>query len=229
MVNQGLQQLLNDDDAGHRITGHSKNDLLSPAAQNGRLAGLDGDAMVQHLTQFPDDSSREILPSGRRTGIENYHIALVCRFGNHFFDLVKFIRNNGIDHRLCAPGTHHCGKNGAIEFQNIPGLRVCTGRDNLVPCGDDAHHRFANHFNFQHTAGNHRTNGSRGNGHMAGQNHFPGAYILADLADMLPRGCGCVNGDGTISILHNVLHHDDCIFVLRNRVAGVQHKKLVRI
>ena len=53
--------------------------------------------------------------------------------------------------------------------------------------------------------------------------------ILADLADMLPRGCGCVNGDGTISILHNVLHHDDCIFVLQNRVAGVQHKKLVRL
>ena len=76
MIDQRLQQLLNDDDAGDGIAGNTQDDLASLAAQDGRLAGLHGDAVIQHFTQLPDDPGREVLPSGGRTGIEDHQIAL---------------------------------------------------------------------------------------------------------------------------------------------------------
>ena len=62
---------------------------------------------------------------------------------------------------------------------------------------------------------------------MAGQNHLSGAHVLTDLPDVLPGSGGSVDGDGTILVLHDVLHHDDGIPLLGNGVAGVQHNILI--
>ena len=229
MIDQRLQKLLNDDDAGHGIAGNSQDDLASLAAQDGRLAGLHGDAVVQHFSQLPDDPGGEILPTGRGTGVQDDHIAFRSSLGNHGLDLVEFIGNDGVHLRLGTPLTDHSGENGAVEFQNITGLGVGAGRDDLVAGGDDANHRLADDFDFQHTAGDHGTDGRRRNGHMGGQDHFTGADILTDLADMLPGGGSGVDGNGAILVLYDILHHDDRIAALGNGVAGVQNDELTGI
>ena len=227
MVNQGFQQLLHHNDAGHGVAGNTQNGLGPLAAQNGGLAGLHGNAVVQDLPQLPDDSGGIVLPPGRGTGVENHHVTFRCGSGNHGLDLVKFVGNDGINHRVGTPAFHHGGENGAVKFQNVSGLGVRAGGNNFVAGGDDPHHRLGNHFDFQHTAGNHSADGGGGNGHMAGQNHLSGTHILANLPDVLPGSGSGMDGDGAILVLHDVLHHDDGIPVLGDRVAGIQHNILL--
>ena len=69
VINQRFQQLLNDDNAGNGITGNAQNGFCTLATQNGRLTGFHGNAVIQHLAQFPNHSGREVFAAGRRTGI----------------------------------------------------------------------------------------------------------------------------------------------------------------
>ena len=229
MIDQRLQQLLNDDDTGHGIAGNTQDDLASLAAQDGRLAGLHGNAVVQHLAQLSDNPGGEVLPAGRRTGVQDDHIAFRSSLGNHGLDLVKFIGNDGIHLCFGTPLPDHGRENGAVEFQNIAGLGVGAGRNNLITGGDDANHGLADDFDFQHTAGDHGTDGRGRNGHMGRQDHFSCTDILTDLADVLPGGGSSVDGNGAILVLYDILHHDDRIAALGNRVAGVQNDELTGI
>ena len=229
VVNQGLQQLLDDDDAGNGITGNAQNGLFALRAQNGGLAGFHGDAVIQNFAQFTDDSRGEIFTTGGRTGIQDHHVAFPRCLGNHGLDLVKFIRHNGVHLCLRTPLTHHSGEDRAVELQNIAGLGIGAGRDDLVTGGDDADDGLTDHFHFQHAAGDHSADGGGRNSHMRRQNHFTGANILTDLADMLP-GSGCiVDGDGAVLVLDDVFHHDHRVAVFGDGVAGIQHDKLIGI
>ena len=63
---------------------------------------------------------------------------------------------------------------------------------------------------------------------MGGEDHFPGADVLADLAYVLPGRGGGMDGDGAVRVFHNVLHHNHGVLVLRDGVAGVQNGELLR-
>ena len=229
MVDEGLQQLLDDDDAGHGIAGNTQNGSLAPAAQDGRLTGLDGDAVVQHLAQFPDDLHGEIFTTGGRTGVEDHHVTFRGGLVHHVPDLVELIGNDGIHLGICAPGAHHGGENGTVEFQNVAGFGVGAGRNDLVAGGDDAHHRLADHIDLQHTAGDHGADGSGGDGGVRRQDHFACADIFADLADVLPGSGGGMDSDGAVGVLHDVLHHDDGVTAFGDGVAGIHHDELVHL
>ena len=184
--------------------------------------------MIENLAQFPNDPGGKILPPGGGTGIENHHVAFRCGLCYHCLDPVELVGHDGVYHRFRAPAFDHGGENGAVEFQNVPGLGVGAGRDDLVAGGNDADDRLADDLNFQHAPGDHGADGGRGHGHVAGQNHLSGAHILTDLADVLPGRGGGVDGDGTILIFHNILHHNHRVPILRDGVAGVQYDELLR-
>ena len=229
MVDQGLQKLFDDDDTGNGIAGDTQNGLFSLTAKNRRLAGLHGDAVVQHLTHLPDNTGGEIFPARRRTGVQNHQIAFRSGFFHHSFDSVIFVGNDGVNLGFRAPLPHHGRENRTVEFQYITGLGIGAGRNDFVTGGDDTHHGLADHFYLQHTACDHGTDGGRRNLHMGREDHFTGADVFADLADVLPGCSGGMDGDGTILILDDILHHDDCITVFGNRITGVQNNKLAGI
>ena len=226
MVNQRLQQLLNDDDAGDRITGNTQNGCPALAAQDGGLAGLHGNAVVEHFTQFPDDPGGIVVTACRGTGIENHQVALLRCPGYRFLNSVELIGHDGVNLCLRAPLPYHGGENRAVEFQDITGLGICTGRNDLITGGDNANQRLSDHLNLQHAAGDHGADGSGRHLHMGRQDHFTGTDILADLADMLPGSGRGMDGYGTVFVLHHILHHNDGVAFLRNRIAGIQHDKL---
>ena len=226
-VDQRLQEFLDHDDAGHRIAGHAQNGLISAIAQDRGLAGLDGDAVVQHLADLAYGGGGVVVPPGGGAGVEDHHVALVGRFGEHIPNGVKAIRHDGIGFGLRAPVLQHGGKDGGIEFQNVARFGIGAGRDDLVAGGDDAHHRAADDLELQHAARDHGADGGGGDLHEAGQDHLPGADILADLPDMLPGRGGRVDRDAAVVVFHDILHHDDRVAVLGDRIAGVHHDKLV--
>ena len=51
--------------SGNRVTGDAQHRLCAFAAKNCRLAGLHGNAVIQHLAHFTDHTGREILATGR--------------------------------------------------------------------------------------------------------------------------------------------------------------------
>ena len=228
VFDQGLQQFFDHDDAGHRVAGHAQNGLCPHAAQDGGLAGLHGDAVVQHLPQFPDDFGGKILPPGGGAGVENHQVALRRRLGDSGLDLIELVRHNGIGPGLRPPLAQHGGENGGVELHDVPRPGVGTGRDDLVPGGDDAHQGLADHRDLQHAPGDHGPDGRRAYLHVGREDHFPGANVLADLADVLPGCGGSMDGDGAVGVFHDVLHHDHGVLVLGDGVAGVQNGELLR-
>ena len=183
--------------------------------------------MIQHLADFAQGSSGIVVPTCGGAGVEDHHVTFVGRFRDHIPDILKTVRHDGVGPGLGAPGFQHGGKDGGVELQDVPGLRVGTGRDDLVAGGDDAHHRAADDLDHQNPARDHGADSGGVDLHEAGQDHFPGADILADLPDMLPWCGGSVDRDASVVVLDDVLHHNDRIAVFRNRVPGVHHDKLI--
>ena len=184
--------------------------------------------MVQNLTDLAHGGGGVIVPPGGGTGVEDHHVTFFRRLLQRIPDQIIAVRHDGISHRHRVPFPQHGGEDGGIEFQNIPGLRIGTGRDDLIACGDDGDTRAADDLQLTDAARDHSSDGGGADLHEAGQNHFTGADILADLADMLPGGGGGMDGDTAVVVLQDVLHHDHRVTALRNGIAGVHHNKLPR-
>ena len=226
-VDQRLQEFLDHDDAGNRIAGNAQNGPGPAIAQDRGLAGFDGNAVIKHLADLPDGGGGVVVPPGGGAGVEDHHVALAGGFGEHVTDLVEAVRHDGIGLRHRAPVLQHGGKDGGIELQDVARLRVGAGRDDLVPGGDDPHHGLADDFCLENAACDHGADRGGTDLHEARQDHLPGADIFADLANMLPGCRRGVDRNAAVVVLDDVLHHDDRVAALGDRVAGIDHGEAV--
>ncbi len=225
-IDQRTQQLVDDDDAGNRIAGYAQNRHCSLIPEDGGFAGFDGNTVIKHLADLADGSGGIIVPPGGGTGVQDHQVAFRDGFFEHSPDLVIPVGNDWIGSGLRAPGGEHGGKDGRVKLHNVARFRVRTGRNDLIPRGDDTHHGLCQNLHFQNTAGDHGADSGGCDLHQSRQNHLPGADILADLADVLPRRGGGVDGDGTVLVPDDLLHHDNCIAAFRDGVAGIDNRKL---
>lgn len=90
-----------------------------------------------------------------------------------------------------------------LNSRMSPGLGSVQGGMISSPVGMIPTTGSADHPQLQNATGDHGTDGRRRDRHMPGQNHFSGAHILPDLADMLPRCSSGMDGNGAILIFIN--------------------------
>ena len=102
-IHQRPQQLFHDNDTGHRVSGHPKNGLASPVAQNGRFTRLDGNAMAEYLAHLGDDGGGIVLTSGGGACVNQNHVALIQRLCEGSADRFFLVRDDGIDLGRCTP------------------------------------------------------------------------------------------------------------------------------
>ena len=216
-----LDDLLHDDDAGDRVTGHAAEGLLADHAEDGGFAGLDGDAVDQQFAEVREDGGRVVVPAGGGTRNGQDRVTLFRRFGDRRFEQVDLVFDDRVHDRVGAPVREHGGEDGGVELRDVAGFQVGVAVDDLIAGRDDAEDRALDDFHFIDT-GSHEGADESGRHDGVGRNdHIAHADILTDLADVVPGDAGGVQEDVPVLCLDDVLDHDDRVGVLGQRVAGV--------
>ena len=155
--------------------------------------------MTENGADGSDGLGGVVLSSRGGARIQENHIAGSCGIFQGIHDSIEFILHDGIDLRNSAPLRKHGGKDGTVEFDDVARTRVFGGGYDLIPGRNDADDRPGQDFYLQNAGSQKSADGGGGDSGVSRQDHFPGADILADLADMLPGSSGggvrCVYGD----------------------------------
>ena len=226
VFDEGAEQVLQHQNAADRVAGHPQHRHRASPAQNGGLAGADGQPVAQHLPHRANDGGGIVLPARRRPGVEHHQVALLRGPGEGVSEVSLVVLHDGVGFGRTAPFPDHGGEDGGVELQHVPRLGVVGGRHHLVPGGDDPHHRAGEHLHRQHATGDHGPDGGGGNGGMGGEEHLPGAHVLPDLPDVLPGGGGLME-DGLLPLPQHVLDHHHRVLPLGQGVTGVHHRELM--
>ena len=216
-----LDDLLHDNDARDRVTGHAAERLLADHAEDGRFAGFDGDAVDQQFAEVREDGGRVVVPAGGGARDGQDRVTLFGSFGDGRFEQVDLIFDDRVDERVGAPVREHGREDGGVEFRDVAGFQVGVAVDDLIAGRDDAEDRALDDFHFVDTGGHEGADESRSHDGEGRDDHISHADVLTDLADVVPGNAGGVQEDVPVLCLDDVLDHDDRVGVLGQRVAGV--------
>ena len=216
-----LDDLLHDDDAGDRVTGHAAEGLLADHAEDGGLAGFDGDAVDQQFAEVRKDGGRIVVPAGGRTRDGQDRVALVGGFGDGRFQQIDLILDDRVDDGVGTPVGEHGGEDGGVELRDVAGFQVRVAVDDLIAGGDDTEDRALHDLDLVDTGGHEGADKGGSHDGVGRDDHIAHADVLTHLADIVPGDAGGVQEDVPVLCLDDVLDHDDRVGVLRQRVAGV--------
>ena len=144
------------------MTGQANQRLDTSLAQNGGLAGLDGNTMKQQASHRFDDTAGRILHAHAAAAGKQDCIT----FGNsfrHFFGKQSFIVNDDtIVDDTHAKGHQHSFQHGAVHIPHLSGAGDDFRRNQLIAGGDNANSQLFHHRNLHPANGSQCANILRG-------------------------------------------------------------------
>ena len=225
---QRAHQLLEHDDARDGVARDAEDGLPASQSEYSGLAGLDGEAVTEHLAHARDGGGAQVLAPGGGAGAEYYGVALVKRGLQRGVYRLRVVADDGVAAGQSAQAAEHGREDGGVELHDVAGAGVGAGLHQLVARGDDADNGAAADLALEHAGRKHGAHGGWADLRPRGEDHLACADVLADLAHVLPgRGRGA-QADAAVRQGLDVLGHDDGVAALGQGVAGVHGDVLPR-
>ena len=230
-LDQGLNELLDGDDGGHRVTGDAEEGLALDVAENYRFAGHDGHPVDQQLSQILEDGQGVVLGTGRRPADGHHHVHIAGHgVGHRLPDQIQVVHDPVVPHCLTTAGVNHFFKHVGIGLQHLPRLQIFGGGGAPVhqfrPGGDDQHPRFSSHRHPIDAARDQGTHAVWGHLMAPGVEQFGGHDVFTHFAHVLPGKGRCFDADSIVVHGLDLLDHDHRIGALGHDVAGVEKNGL---
>ena len=189
-------------------------------AQNGGLAGLDGDAVEQQSPHRFDNPAGGVLDAHTAAAGQQHRVTV----RNGFLDFVRqkgfIINDNAVVDDLAAEGGKHGFQHGAVHIPHLSRAGLHLRGHQLVSRGDDTHGEFLRNLH------PHLTDGSQGSDIRAGQhpalmqNYLAGIHVIPP-ENHVHAGSGRLgNTDGAVAVILGVFQHHHAVGVPGHRAAG---------
>ena len=194
--------------------------LVTRPAEDGRLAGLDGDTVQKKFSQLADDPAGSILDARAAAAREDHRVAVFCRIQRLLTQELLIIHNDAEVHRFSAEFLQQRRKHRAVDVPHLPraGLPVCGHK--FIAGGNHAHAQPRSDRYLRFADGSERPDILRGK-HPAGAEHcLAGEYVVAAENEVHARHTRLQDADGSIPVVFGVFDHHRAVTALRDRTTG---------
>ena len=113
--------------------------LVSGPPQDRGLAGLDGNAVQQELSERFDDAAGRVLHTGAAAAGEDHRVTAFQRITHGIMQQGFIIRDDPVRYRLRPKFTQQRREHRHVHVPHLAGARCLGGRHELVPGGENAH------------------------------------------------------------------------------------------
>ena len=145
--------------------------------------------MEEHLARRGYGRGAQVVPARGGARAEDDGVALRERPLQSGGNCGGLVRDYAVAARQRAPAPEHGGEDAGVELHDLTLSGGLAGRHQLVARRDDADDGTAADLALQHARREHRAQGRGAYLRARGEDHLPGADVLAYLPHVLP-GCG---------------------------------------